>query len=54
MPRRSPDALRNRMSTYQHGVSLGRHTAPTAAPDEAIDAGYRQPGDPSEQGKEQQ
>ncbi|HEY0494231.1 MAG TPA: nitrate- and nitrite sensing domain-containing protein [Kutzneria sp.] len=56
MPRRSPDALRARMSTYQHGVSLGRHSAPTAAPDEAIDAGYTQPstfGPPSEQGKEQ-
>jgi len=49
MPRRSPDALRNRMSTYQHGVSLGRHSAPSAAPDEAIDAGYEKP----EQGKEQ-
>jgi signal transduction histidine kinase len=56
MPRRSPDALRNRMSTYQHGVSLGRHSAPTAGPDEAIDAGYTQPttfGPPPEQGKEQ-
>jgi signal transduction histidine kinase len=51
MPRRSPDALRNRMSTYQHGVSLGRHSAPTAAPDEAIDAGYQVPA--PEQGKEQ-
>jgi anti-sigma regulatory factor (Ser/Thr protein kinase) len=56
LPRRSPDALRARMSTYQHGVSLGRHSAPTAAPDEAIDAGYTQPttfGPPPEQGKEQ-
>jgi len=56
MPRRSPDALRARMSTYQHGVSLGRHSAPTAAPDEAIDAGYTQPttfGPRPEQGKEQ-
>ncbi|MBB5889007.1 nitrate- and nitrite sensing domain-containing protein [Kutzneria kofuensis] len=56
MPRRSPDALRNRMSTYQHGVSLGRHSAPTSAPDEAIDAGYTQPssfGPAPEQGKEQ-
>ncbi|REH32457.1 histidine kinase/DNA gyrase B/HSP90-like ATPase [Kutzneria buriramensis] len=55
LPRRSPDALRSRMSTYQHGVSLGRHSAP--ATDEAIDAGYTQPTsfnrqDP-EQGKEQ-
>ncbi|WP_211770306.1 sensor histidine kinase [Kutzneria sp. CA-103260] len=56
MPRRSPDALRNRMSTYQHGVSLGRHSAPSAAPDEAIDAGYQVPprdDKQSEQGKEQ-
>ena len=51
MPRRSPDALRDRMSTYQHGVSLGRHSAPTAAPDEAIDAGYQDLA--PEQGKEQ-
>ncbi|MFI9382617.1 nitrate- and nitrite sensing domain-containing protein [Kutzneria sp. NPDC052558] len=51
VPRRSPDALRNRMSTYQHGVSLGRHSAPTAAPDEAIDAGYQEPA--PEHGKEQ-
>ena len=51
MPRRSPDALRDRMSTYQHGVSLGRHSAPTAAPDEAIDAGYQDPA--RMRGKEQ-
>jgi signal transduction histidine kinase len=41
LPRRSPEARRDRMATYQHGVSLGRRSGPGGV-DEAIDAGYRQ------------
>ncbi|GAA0641132.1 nitrate- and nitrite sensing domain-containing protein [Kutzneria viridogrisea] len=39
-PRRSPDALRERLATYQRGVTLGRHSMSEDNAASELDAGY--------------